>query len=389
MPQSEVITTKAPLEDGEFYWESITFQVEDTLFKVPKHHLVNGSARFSTTYGLLDSRPLDSQVSGPSTTHEQHAPQSSPVLLPDVTADEFRSLLKVMYTGGIHSRTKLTKDQWFSVLKLSTRWYFKDLRKLAVARLSALNLTPAEKVSFGKRFYLSQWLLAGYDSLVRQEGLISFEDARLIGYESTIVLYMCREQRLHGKDPHYLRDAFKEELTAMADEQLRLSGDGELVLDDTNGEPYGTEAAAGKEHCRNFGEIGVQTTVKATEEERLTGLLVAAQAELDHEREAHVQSRTEHRQTVERFAGLVEHGVAETMKERNTHAEDIADHKRQLQGALEDARRAEKHHSDQQKEFQRQLSKLEEQLSKRQREVNELEAQLEELQKERINATIE
>ncbi|KAH6910274.1 hypothetical protein BKA70DRAFT_1186512 [Coprinopsis sp. MPI-PUGE-AT-0042] len=389
MAQNEAIPSKAPLKDDEFYWESTTFQVEDALFKVPKHHLVNGSAHFSTTYGLLDSSPLGHQSSGPSATHERHLSQANFVSLPDVAADEFRSLLKVMYTGGLHSRAALTKDQWLSVLKLSTQWYFKDLRKLAVARLSALDLTSAEKVSLGKRFHLSQWLLAGYDCLVRQEGLISFEDARLIGYESTIVLYMCRQQRIHEKDPHYLRDVFKEELAIMADEERLLSADRALDPDDSNAEPSETGAAAGKGRCRNFGEIGVQANGKATEEERLEGLLAAAQTELDKERQAHLQSQAQHRQTVERFASHADHGVAEMMKDRNTHAEDIADHKKQLQDASEDAQNAEKHHSDQQKEFQRQLSKLEEQLSKRQTEVNELEAQLKELQKERINATIE
>ncbi|KAH6910275.1 hypothetical protein BKA70DRAFT_119782 [Coprinopsis sp. MPI-PUGE-AT-0042] len=349
MADDDTITSKVPLKDDEFYWESITFQVEDALFKVPKRHLVDGSTHFSATYGLLDSNLSDFQTSGPSNAHTL---QANPVPLLDVAAEEFRSFLKVMYTGGLHSRMKLTKDEWLSVLKLSTRWYFADLRRLSAARLAALDLPPTEKVSLGKQFHLSQWVLAGYDSLVRQEGVIPFEDAKQIGWESAVVLYMCREQRLYEKDTNYLQVAFKEELDAMAEQERRLAYDGGVDVDEMDVDAPEDQVISGapvrpRRPRRILVEAQVQT---AGLEAHVTEKLLQTQAQLETERAA--------------------------------YSETIAGYKQMLEAAKE----ADQVHADKLRASEVQLAKLEEQVDRRRRQAEDLESKNEELQKALVKA---
>ncbi|KAH6885530.1 hypothetical protein BKA70DRAFT_1445122 [Coprinopsis sp. MPI-PUGE-AT-0042] len=82
-------------------------------------------------------------------------------------------------------------DECLSVLKLSTRWFFNDLRNIAIAQLEHLELTDTERVVLGKEYHISRWVLAGYDGL----------------------------KRLYDGNPKYLQDAFKKELEDLAKEE--------------------------------------------------------------------------------------------------------------------------------------------------------------------------
>ncbi|KAH6885532.1 hypothetical protein BKA70DRAFT_1445123 [Coprinopsis sp. MPI-PUGE-AT-0042] len=83
-----------------------------------------------------------------------------------------------------------------------------------MAHLEAFgDLTPTDKITLGKECHTSRRVLAGYDNLVRNlDGLIPYEDAQRIGYETTIILYMCWEKRLYEQDPQYLQNTFRDEL---------------------------------------------------------------------------------------------------------------------------------------------------------------------------------
>ncbi|KAH6885535.1 hypothetical protein BKA70DRAFT_1445127 [Coprinopsis sp. MPI-PUGE-AT-0042] len=144
-------------------------QVGERLFKVPKDRFLKGSSQFSTKFDLIDRHSP-----GP----RENVAELEPVPLPDVSIEEFRSFLRC------YAR-ELAKDQWLSVLKLSTLWFFKDQRRASIARLEALELSPAERMSLGKRCHISRWGLTGYDSIVRNlDGLILFEDAKQVGYDT-------------------------------------------------------------------------------------------------------------------------------------------------------------------------------------------------------------
>ena len=92
----------------------------------------------------------------------------------------------------------LSKSDWSAALKLSTLWNFRDIRQLAITRLSDLpgagGMTPVEKVGLAKAYKVPQWLLQGYHELVRRTKAISAEEGRVLGIETVVGLYQVREQ---------------------------------------------------------------------------------------------------------------------------------------------------------------------------------------------------
>ncbi|KAH6894007.1 hypothetical protein BKA70DRAFT_1077901, partial [Coprinopsis sp. MPI-PUGE-AT-0042] len=92
--------------------------VEGVVFQLPKYRFVEDSEVFMEMV----------------TTSE-----GAGVIELDVTLVEFESFLKAFLprTSAMYDPEPiLTKDEWISVLKLSSKWLFNDLRKLAICYLS-------------------------------------------------------------------------------------------------------------------------------------------------------------------------------------------------------------------------------------------------------------
>lgn len=85
-------------------------------------------------------------------------------------------------------------EEWISVLKLSTMWAFGKLRQKAIKRLGKLNIDPVEKVMLARNCKVEQFLVDGYEELLRREEGPSLEEAKVLGYEVVIQLYRMREQ---------------------------------------------------------------------------------------------------------------------------------------------------------------------------------------------------
>jgi hypothetical protein len=105
----------------------------------------------------------------------------------------------------------LSKDEWLSVLKLSTRWLFNDLRKMAIEELARSDLDPIEKIQLGKQYSVEAWLLSGCHELISRDAVISIEDAEKIDWKVAINLYIIRDgvktdprvlANLHATDDH-------------------------------------------------------------------------------------------------------------------------------------------------------------------------------------------
>ncbi|KAF7356248.1 hypothetical protein MVEN_00956300 [Mycena venus] len=153
----------ASQRDDNYYLETITFQVQNRLFKVPRYHFEHCSEIFATTFTLPSG--------------EVHA---------EVCVD-FQALLKVLYPLGmpqIVSTPKdklLTKDEWVSVLKLSTLWYFIDARDLAIQQLNTHTVMgSAERIHLARQYDVPGWLRMGYTDLARRTEDISEEEAEKI-----------------------------------------------------------------------------------------------------------------------------------------------------------------------------------------------------------------
>ncbi|KAI6035988.1 hypothetical protein BKA83DRAFT_4156596 [Pisolithus microcarpus] len=161
----------------EFYTHTVTFLVEDCLFRITKESLEAESTVFRDMFLLPQGDP--ETVEGQSDT--------SPVILQGIFKKDFESLLRaLMYRQhGTNRGSDLNHDQWISVLKLSTMWDFHGLRNAAIQHLDtpSLPLDPIDK-----------WLLPALLALARRSAPISIEEGRCIGFENALKLASVREK---------------------------------------------------------------------------------------------------------------------------------------------------------------------------------------------------
>ncbi|KAJ7763619.1 hypothetical protein DFH07DRAFT_812587 [Mycena maculata] len=169
--------------DPKYYLDSVTFKVEDRLFKVPRYHFEHSSEIFATTFTL----PAGDDVQA-----EGHSDEN-PFILDGISKVDFQRLLKVLYPLDIPQILGMPKDDWISVLKLSTLWYFLDARELAIQQLTSRITESVERILLARDYEVSSWLRAGYTDLARREEGISMEDAEKIGLRTTVQLYQTRE----------------------------------------------------------------------------------------------------------------------------------------------------------------------------------------------------
>ncbi|KAF5313593.1 hypothetical protein D9611_010130 [Ephemerocybe angulata] len=163
-------------QSADFYWETVVFKVEDTLFRVPRHGLEDASDVFADMFRLPTGVDDQTVVEGQS--------NDNPIVLEGYTSSEFRSLLKILYPSiaWYNSATKvesmlgkptlsptitLSKQEWIDVLKLSTAWEMDMIRETAITQLSIGDkLTPLDKVVLARKYRISTWLEQGLCSLV-------------------------------------------------------------------------------------------------------------------------------------------------------------------------------------------------------------------------------
>ncbi|KAF7356257.1 hypothetical protein MVEN_00957200 [Mycena venus] len=203
-----------PQRDANYYMETITFEVEDRLFKVPRNSFERRSEIFATTFTLPPGDGI----------HAEGQSDENPVVLEGIRSRDFEALLKVLYpleaARLLHNKSSwMTKDEWISVLKLSTQWYFLDIRNIAIEQLNNRNdVTSVDRIVLARQYDIPDWLRLGYTDLSRRDESISREVADKIGWETALQLCQVRERALRrGRDSSYylgnaeLDDTFEKE----------------------------------------------------------------------------------------------------------------------------------------------------------------------------------
>jgi hypothetical protein len=102
-------------------------------------------------------------------------------------------------------RPSLTDDEWLSVLKLSTKWFFNELRQVAISHLSSVDMDAIKRIRFAKEFKVYDCLLEGYHQLVERlerpqdtQGPITAREGKVIGLEVALALSGIAIRRLRG-----------------------------------------------------------------------------------------------------------------------------------------------------------------------------------------------
>jgi len=165
-----------------FYLDFIVFQVQNTLFKVPKNHFTASSV-FATIFTLP---PGENEVEGT---------EDKPFMLHGISEVDFESLLKLMYPPPF-TNVNLTQQDWISALKLSTLWEFNNIRERAIQELlkEEMKMGTFEKIECGKSYQAKEMLLEGYTELLKRTETITAEEAKRLGWETAAKLLLLREE---------------------------------------------------------------------------------------------------------------------------------------------------------------------------------------------------
>jgi len=177
-------------KDEDYYMCFVTFEVEDCLFRVPSYQFFKESTEFCEIHELLE--------------HVTMADDGNPIKLEMVTQKDFRSLLKVLYPLSLPVELSLSKEEWISVLTLTSRWRFLRVREIAKIVLDSErlgSLTSVEKICLGRDLSIPSWVIDGFIGLV-EATTITDEEALKIdsgAVATAYKLFRIREQRIAGE----------------------------------------------------------------------------------------------------------------------------------------------------------------------------------------------
>jgi hypothetical protein len=94
--------------------------------------------------------------------------------------------------GG--SDASLGLDQWRAVLRLSSQWFFNDVRQRAIASIDAIDVPLLERIEMAKDHHVSAWLPAGYRKLALRSEAITVEEAEKMDLRKAILVCGLREK---------------------------------------------------------------------------------------------------------------------------------------------------------------------------------------------------
>ncbi|KAG2098758.1 uncharacterized protein F5147DRAFT_839599 [Suillus discolor] len=164
------------LRDG-----NINFLVEGTLFRVHRHFFERESQFFIQEFARAPQ-------GGTSDT--------SAFRLDGVTAADFTKFLWVWYSPS-YRRGSLSepKEHWLTILELSTRWQFLDLKKLAIDELEKLDIEPIEKITTYNRHNIDKLLLLpAYKLLCKRTTRITDEEGEQLKIPTLLRIFEARER---------------------------------------------------------------------------------------------------------------------------------------------------------------------------------------------------
>ena len=88
-----------------------------------------------------------------------------------------------------------TVDEWTSILTLSDKWGFTQLKTVATRELGSITST-IEKIVLAKKYSLGnpQWLLAAYRELCTRRHPLSFVEGEKLGLETVIKIWEVQHE---------------------------------------------------------------------------------------------------------------------------------------------------------------------------------------------------
>ncbi|KAG6897492.1 hypothetical protein C0992_001097 [Termitomyces sp. T32_za158] len=208
-----VVEESPSMIDPEYYMEMVIFKIEDVLFRVPVHLFKSCTDFFSTSLSEMDDVSDDKKV----------------IIRNDVSKEDFRALLKLLYPSSLTLTRTLSDKEWISVLRVSTTWRMLDIRRMAIEHLTSAPLSLVDRIFLAREYSVVSWLRSAYLALVEVNSELSNHDeltTEIIGLESSFKLHRARESVLPSRQcnarviDHEIEKEFKAESEALSDQTI-------------------------------------------------------------------------------------------------------------------------------------------------------------------------
>ncbi|EPS96615.1 hypothetical protein FOMPIDRAFT_52962 [Fomitopsis schrenkii] len=152
----------------------VSLQVENTLFNVHRYFLKRESSVFRD---MFMSTPDSDAPEGSSDEH--------PIVLEGTSSLGFSSLLTCFYPRSAGKVENLSADQWASVVDLSIRWEFSDVKDLAITKMQTddrhYSATLAIQVATAHRHNLDEWYWSTFLKMCERGPPVSPKEAEQLG----------------------------------------------------------------------------------------------------------------------------------------------------------------------------------------------------------------
>jgi hypothetical protein len=160
-------------------------------------HVIAGETLFRV-HGYFFSRDspiFHTKLNPVSPGQTKEGTTDSPVVLEGITAHEFEILLWVFYNPR-YSLYDADVETWMTILNIANRLQFKEVKELAVRELHMKKELPlVEKMVLYQHHQVDQrHLVPLFAELVSRDTALTLEESRILGAESTFLVYTARER---------------------------------------------------------------------------------------------------------------------------------------------------------------------------------------------------
>lgn len=185
----------------------VVFQVENTLFRVHRYFFERESAPFRDMLSLPMPGGQNSNTGSDKGKSPSRQPEGttdeSPINLPQVTSDDFASLLWVFYNPTYYQYNQPI-ETWASILHLAHRWDFPSIRALAFHELEGA--PPAARLVLGEKYEApTDWRMRAMMELVTRKKPLTASEGEELGSTLVVQIAEMRENMRGGKDTLYGR----------------------------------------------------------------------------------------------------------------------------------------------------------------------------------------
>jgi hypothetical protein len=100
-------------------------------------------------------------------------------------------LIFVRYLRNFNALEERTFEEWASILDLSTRWGFTDIRDLALRCMEPPN--PLQRLVLARKYSIERWINLALLELCKRQEPLSLDEARLMDFEDVVLVGSVRQ----------------------------------------------------------------------------------------------------------------------------------------------------------------------------------------------------